>query len=161
MNFEELYRYGKDADTVMRMFADRAYFEKKYAETTLAYEVLEHELSDERFRIKCKLTMPSSAPVPGFAKKILGETMNLVQEDIWDLKSRTGQLNIEMPGVPVKISAAMRLGQGAAGGENQVSWSINCKIPLIGGKLEKFIASDIKAKSPADLKISEAILADY
>ena len=161
MNFDEIYRYDKDADTVMQMFADRAYFEKKYEQTTLSYEVLEHQRDDDKFMIRCKLTMPSSAPIPGFAKKFLGETMTVVQQDNWDLKSRTGQLNIEIQGAPVDVSAKMELKQGDSGGENHVHWTISCKIPLVGGKLEKLIAEDIQAKSPADIEISNKILADY
>ncbi len=161
MKFEEIYRYNKDADTVMAMFADREYFERKYAETTIAYEVLEHERSDERFRIRCKLTMPSNVPIPGFAKKFLGETMNVVQEDTWDLRTRTGRLSIELHGAPVHIFADMALKQGGEGAENHVHWTIECKIPLIGGKVAKLVADDILAKSPGDMEVSNRILADY
>lgn len=161
MKFDEVYRYDKDADTVMAMFADRAYFEKKYDETTISYEVLEHERTDDRFMIRCKLAMPMNAPVPNFAKKFLGETMTVIQQDIWDLESRTGELKIEMHGAPIHISARMELKQGDAGGENHVHWDVQCRVPLVGGKIEKVIAQDIQAKSPGDMAVSNRILADY
>ncbi len=161
MKFEDVYRYSKDADTVMRMFSDRAYFEKKYAETTLDYEVLEHELSADTFRIRCKLTMPLNVPVPGFAKKFFGQTMNVVQEDTWDLKNRTGRLTVELAGVPVTVKATMALREGSGGGENHVNWDIGCNIPLVGNKVAKLVADDIQAKSPGDLSVSEKILAEY
>lgn len=161
MNFEETYRYARDADTVMRMFSDRAYFERKYERTTLSYEVLEHERSDDHFRIRCKLTMPSHVPLPGFAKKVLGETMTVVQEDVWDLSTRKGQLKIEMHGAPISINAEMSLEQGENGGENHVQWQINSRVPLIGGKIAKLVADDIQAKSPGDVEISNELLAEY
>ncbi len=161
MTFDEVYRYDKDADTVMRMFADRGYFEKKYEETTISYEVLEHSSEGDRFHIRCKLSMPMNAPVPGFAKKFLGETMSVVQQDTWNTAARTGELKVEMQGAPIDISAKMELKQGASGAENHVHWNIHCKIPLVGGKIEKLIADDIRAKSPADLEVSNRILADY
>ena len=161
MQFEETYKYAKDADTVMRMFSDRDYFEKKYARTTLSYEVLEHKHEGDDFRIKCRLTMPSSAPVPGFAKKILGETMTVIQEDVWDTAKRTGRLTIEMHGAPISMHANMRLMDGASGAENHVYWEINCRVPLIGNKIASLIAQDIQAKSPADMQVSNELLADY
>lgn len=161
MNFDEIYRYERDADTVMVMFADRAYFERKYEATTISYEVLEHERSDEHFRIRCKLVMPSHVPLPGFAKKVLGETMTVIQEDVWDLRSRKGELKIEMHGAPIHITADMSLEQGEQGAENHVHWHINSRVPLIGGKIAKLVADDIQAKSPEDMEISNRILADY
>ena len=161
MQFEEKYQYVKDADTVMRMFSDRGYFETKYEETTISYQVLEHDKSDKKFHIRCELKMPLNVPVPGFAKKFLGETMTVVQQDDWDLDARTGTLKVEMAGAPVSISARMTLRDGAEGAENHVQWDVTCKVPLVGGKLEKLIADDIQAKSPADLEVSNRILASY
>lgn len=161
MKFEEKYQYVKDADTVMRMFSDRGYFETKYEETTISYKVLAHDKSDARFHIRCELKMPLNVPVPGFAKKFIGETMTVTQQDDWDLNSRVGQLKVEMAGAPISISARMTLSDGPKGAVNKVEWDVGCKIPLIGGKLEKLIADDIQAKSPADLEVSNRILESY
>ncbi len=161
MNFEEVYSYSKDADTVFRMFTDKAYFERKYAASTSSFEVLEHAQDESRFQIKVRRVMPADVPVPGFAKKFLPGEMTVVQEDVWDLASRTGRINIEIAGAPVTVSASMKLVDGANGAENQVSWSIDCNVPLLGKKVAKFVAEDIQAKSPADLRLSNEILADY
>ncbi|MGJ8669639.1 MAG: DUF2505 domain-containing protein [Oceanococcus sp.] len=161
MNFEEKYNYDKDADTVFRMFIDKTYFERKYAATTSSFEVLEHSLDDAKFQIKVRRVMPSDAPVPGFAKKFLPGEMTVVQEDTWDLATHTGQIKIEIAGAPVSVSADMRLIDGSQGAENHVSWSIDCNIPLVGKKIAKFVADDIQAKSPADLRLSNEILQEY
>lgn len=161
MNFQEVYKYGKDADTVFKMFTDRSYFERKYEKTADSHEVLEHAQDDNTFRIKVKRSMPADAPVPGFAKKFLPGNMTVIQEDIWDLKTRTGRLHIEIHGAPVSINADMKLIDGADGAENHLSWEINCNVPLVGGKVAKFVAEDMKHKTPADLAISNEILEDY
>lgn len=161
MEFKEQHSFDKNSDAVIAMFSDRGYFERKYEHTTVSYEVLEHDKTDEQFRIKCHLTMKSSAPVPGFAKKFLSETMDVVQEDIWDAASKTGRLTVELHGVPVKITADMALKDTASGCVNELTWHIKCGIPLVGGKLEKLIADDVRSKSPHDQQVSQDILQDY
>lgn len=161
MTFDEVYKYNKDADTVFRMFIDKAYFERKYAATTTSFAVLEHALDDDYFRIKVRRTMPADVPVPGFAKKFLPGEMTIEQTDVWDLQARTGEILIEIAGAPVSVKSQMRLIQGANGGENHVHWTVESNIPLVGGKVAKFVAADIQAKSPEDLRLSNEILADY
>src|SRR3546814_20708456 len=87
--------------------------------------------------------------------------MSITQRDSWDLKKRTGQLEVEVRGVPIKIAATMRLADEGKGSANTLSWNVSCGIPLIGGKLEKLLISDIQAKADADLAASRKILADY
>lgn len=163
MKFEDQHVLDKPADVVMRMYTDRKFFERKYKETgSWDIEVLEHEKSDAKFRIKCRYTTKSSNNnLPAFAQKVLGESATVVQQDVWDVHSRTGRLEIEIKGAPVKIVADMTLKDAAKGAVNAMQWNISCGIPLIGGKLEKLVADDIKSKSANDARVSRNILADY
>src|SRR3546814_106669 len=106
-------------------------------------------------------TLFRSVPLPDFAKKFVPAEMSITQRDSWDLKKRTGQLEVEVRGVPIKIAATMRLADEGKGSANTLSWNVSCGIPLIGGKLEKLLISDIQAKADADLAASRKILADY
>src|SRR3546814_20803183 len=81
--------------------------------------------------------------------------MSITQRDSWDLKKRTGQLEVEVRGVPIKIAATMRLADEGKGSANTLSWNVSCGIPLIGGKLEKLLISDIQAKADADLAAAQ------
>jgi hypothetical protein len=162
MQFNDKHSFDKPAASVLKMFSDRAYFERKYRE--LGYrdiEVLEHALDARRFRITVRYTAPNSAPVPDFAKKFLGQTNSVTQSDTWDLEKRTGRLEAEIRGVPVKVSADMKLADAGAGSANTLKWTVSCGIPLLGGKLEQLVAGDIQAKGKADLAKSREILAGY
>lgn len=163
MKFEDQHVLDKPADVVIKMYTDRKFFERKYKETgAWDIEVLEHEKSDTKFRIKCRYTTKASNnSLPAFAKKFLGEDTTVVQQDVWDIKSRTGQLEIEIKGAPVKVVAEMTLKDAAKGAVNAMRWNVSCGIPLIGGKLEKLVADDIKAKSANDVQVSRNILKDY
>ncbi len=162
MKFEDKHSFNKPAATVVKMFSDRAYFERKYKE--LAFddvEVLECEKSGNKFRIKCRYKVKNDAPLPDFAKKFMAEKNTVTQQDTWDTAAMTGRLEIEIKGVPVKVAADMALKNEGAGSVNNLKWNLSCGIPLIGGKLESVVSEDIKAKSKKDIAATRKILADY
>ncbi|HEX4872193.1 MAG TPA: DUF2505 domain-containing protein [Nevskiaceae bacterium] len=162
MKFDDKHGFDQPASTILRMFSDRSYFERKYAALgARELEVLEHELKDDRFRIKCRMVMKSDAPLPDFAKKFLGDTVTITQQDSWDLKTQTGRIEAEIKGAPVKVRAEMALKAEGKGCANHLRWEVNCGIPLVGGKLEKVIAEDIQVKSKNDLAASRQLAAGY
>lgn len=162
MRFEERHSFERNADAVMRMYVDRRFFERKY-ETTGARDirVLEHESSAARFRIKCRYTVNNEADLPELAKKFIGAETVVTQEDEWDIAARSGRLVLDLKGTPAKVTAAMHLGDEGVGCVNRMVWTVDCGIPLIGGKLERVIADDIRRRSLADLAASRTILLDY
>lgn len=162
MLHEERQTFDAPPEVVIRMFGDRAYFERKYAELGFAsVQVLEHAVDDKRFRIKVRYDTRNDVDLPDFAKKFMPEVVSVVQQDSWDLAKRTGQLQFELKGVPVKISAEMRLIAQGKGSANVISWNVHSGVPLLGGKLEKLLLSDIQSKASADLAASRKILRDY
>lgn len=162
MKYEQKQSFDKPASTVIKMFGDRKYFERKYAALGFKnVEVLEHEKNGDQFTICIRYTASADVPLPDFAKKFVPAEMHITQRDSWDLKKKTGRLEVELRGMPLKVGAAMKLVDEAKGGVNVLSWEVTCAIPLIGGKLEKLLISDIQAKADADLAASRAILADY
>lgn len=162
MKFGDKHVFDKPAATVMKMFSDRSYFERKYKELgAWDIEVLEHEKSDKKFRIKCRFTMKASGGLPDFAKKFLGDSSVITQTDAWDIGAMTGRIDAEIKGAPVKVSADMTLKDEGKGASNNLQWNVSCGILLIGGKLENFVADDIKAKAKADISVSRKLLAGY
>lgn len=162
MKFEERHSFEQPAATVMKMYADRAFFDRKYQEVqAIECELLDHQKSDTRCSVKYRLVMKSDAPLPEVAKKILGDTVKMVQQDAWDLGKRTGRIDIEIKGAPIKVFADMKLIEENGKGVNVQSWTISCSIPLVGGKIEAAIAEDIKIKSRRDLVASRKIILDY
>ncbi len=162
MQFNDKHSFDKPAASVIKMFSDKAYFERKYKELGFReIQVLEHSVDAKKFRIKVRYTAPNSAPLPDFAKKFLGETNVVTQSDTWDIEKKTGRLEAEIRGVPVKVFADMTLKDEGAGSANTLKWNLNCGIPFIGGKLEEVVAGDIRAKSKGDQAKSREILKSY
>ncbi|NKF23792.1 DUF2505 domain-containing protein [Solimonas marina] len=154
--------FDKPASTVIKMFGDRQYFERKYAELGFKnVQVLEHDKKGDQFTIRVRYTAKADVALPDFAKKFVPAEMTITQRDSWDMAKKVGQLEVELAGLPLKVGAAMRLVDSGKGSTNTIAWEIKCSVPLVGGKLEKLLMSDIEAKADADLAASRKILADY
>jgi hypothetical protein len=162
MKFDDKHSFDKPAATVMKMFSDQQYFERKYQALGFTdIQVLEHEKTATRFRIKVRYTAKNDVPVPEFAKKFIPATTVVVQQDAWDLSKMTGRIEAEIKGAPVKVSCDMSLKDDGKGAANLLKWNVSCGIPLIGGKIEKITADDIQAKAANDIATTRKILADY
>lgn len=162
MKFQQSLQYNKPSDVVIQMFGDPTYFEGKFQKlNALAFDVMEQSRSGDRFSIKMKLTFPLSVPVPGFAKKVVGDTTTLIEQDSWDLSAKTGTLSVDIQGAPVTAVGQMKLVDQGDGCVNEISWDIRCSVPLIGKKIEKLIAEDIQAKGADDARVTNELLANY
>lgn len=162
MKFDDKHSFDKPSDTVLKMFSDKAYFERKYKDLGFwNIEVIEHTKTDTKFKIKVRYSAKNDAPVPDFAKKFMADSNVVTQSDSWDLVKKTGKLEAEIKGVPVKVMANMALKDEGSGCANHLKWDLDCGIPFIGGKLEQVIAEDIKNKSKTDIAKTREILKGY
>ena len=163
MKYEYREVHNKPAATVIKMYGYQKLFERKYKDSgDWNIVVLECDKSKKKFRIKWRYSIKSSNPnIPALATKFVGDSSTITQTDTWDLIAKTGRLDVEIKGVPVKVGADMVLKDEAKGGVNLLKWNVSCGIPLIGGKLEQLIVDDIKSKSAQDVAVTVKILADY
>lgn len=159
--FDDVQSFEQDAATIIKMFSDKAYFEKKYAELANSCEIREHRNEGGEFHIKAFLHYDFDAPIPGFAKRLIADTLTVTQADTWNTETRKGFLEVHMTGAPVSMKADMELVDTDSGCENRMHWTINCSVPLVGGKLEKVIKEDIMSKAPKDLEVSRKIATTY
>lgn len=156
------HKFSKPVENVWKMYSDRTFFEKKYAE--LGYtnvQITDYSSSAKGFSITARYDAANDAPMPDFAKKFMSSTVSVTQTDNWDAASKTGNIKIDIKGVPAKVTAEMKLENVGKGSVNKMNWVISVGIPLIGGKLESVLAEDVKTKSPKDSAASEKLLKNY
>ena len=87
--------------------------------------------------------------LPGFATRVLSPKQHVVQTDEWsapdDKGVRTGTFAVEAKGTPVRVFGRLRLApRGTRGCTNTTDVTVECKVPLIGGKLADFVAKDTR-----------------
>ena len=82
------------------------------------------------------------ADIPGFAKKVFKPVNALTQIEEWEPAagaSRAGTWRIETKGVPVSTGGATRLAAAPAGSVHHIEGRIKVSVPLVGGRLERFV----------------------
>lgn len=149
------YSYDADPDVVFAMFSDPEFLRAKLEATgALEYEVVEcAKTPDGGFHIVTKRTV--KADIPGFAKRFFKPNTSMTQTEDWEPASdgtRAGTWRIEPQGVPVPVSTSgtTRL-EGSGGGAVQlIAAIIKVSVPLVGGKLERFVFD--QAKTTMDLE---------
>lgn len=100
------------------------------------------ELPDGGVVLRATRGLPSG--IPGFLEKVLPADGRAAQTDTWGPAqpdgSRAGTWRAEVPGAPVDVHGTMTLVPTATGCDYAIDGSAKVKIPLIGGKAEKFVA---------------------
>jgi hypothetical protein len=98
----------------------------------------------------------ASAGIPSFARKIVGETINIVQRETWTSADQA-DLEVSIPGKPGQMIGTITLVEDGGTTTETVDVDITVNIPLVSGKLEKLI-SDLLSKA---LRAEERVARDY
>ena len=77
--------------------------------------------------------------VPGFAKKIVGDTTKAIQIEEWT-SPEGGTIEIQTPGKPTHVSGTLALTASGGRTTETLDVEVKAKVPLIGGKLESLMA---------------------
>lgn len=160
MKFDIKARYPAPSAVVLKMFCDKAFHEKKLAAMGLARSrVLEHEAKGDEFRIRIERKVPLQAP--GMVKKFVPAEATVTSEERWNQAQKNGRVRIEPAGIPVDINCTARFADDAQGCVITYAFDVNARVPLVGGALEKFIASDMESKFADEGRAAAALVDAY
>jgi len=109
---------------------------------------------DGGVRLVVSRELPSG--VPGFLERFLPADRRVVQTDEWGPAAggeRQGRWSVSLPGAPASMGGTMRLEPIAAGCRYAIEGEVTVRVPLIGGKAERFIGEMVVklADKEADL----------
>lgn len=162
MKFETRMTWDAPLSRVIAMLTDRRYFEYKHA--LMAHEaanITACTLEGDRFSITTRVMRKPSIKVPALAQKFIksDQSIEIEQTDSWDRATGRGSIQVANKSVSqVSVSAEMQLREIADGTENVIRWTVDCSLPLIGGKLAAMLADDIRAKADHNQQVSREIL---
>lgn len=160
MKFDIKARYPAPSATVLKMFMDKDFHQKKLGVLGITKSrVLEHEAKGDDFRIKVERKVPLNAP--GMVKRVVPAEATVVSEEKWNRASKSGQVQVAPQGVPVDINCKVRFADDAQGCTITYAFEVNARVPLVGGALEKFIASDMETKFADEAKAAITLLDPY
>jgi hypothetical protein len=87
--------------------------------------------------------------IPGFAKRFVGDEINLIQTEQWSGTDSVGEhatVDVVIPGKPGQMSGTIRLVESGGTTTETVEMQIKVNIPLVGGRIESLI-SDLLRKA--------------
>ena len=162
MKFSYSQELNADIDTVLGMFCNPDYHPRLHeALGAIGLKQVDHSDDGNDFMIKLAYAVKSDAPLPAFAKKVLGDTTNVVQTERWSRDSQTGHVNLDMKGLPGTLQCETSLEDNGDTCIKHFEWEVKIKIPLVGGKIEKLIADDVCRKYPIEAKTANSLLPDF
>ncbi len=148
MHLQKSLSYPAPTGEVAALLADRSFVDEVCAAGgTVSHEVDVQGDASGAFTVTSTRVLPTDE-LPDVARRFVGATLSLRQVDRWDAPasdgSRSGTLELEVPGAPVSARAAMTLRSDGAGGSQQVvDGDLTASVPLVGGRIEKAAVSPL------------------
>jgi hypothetical protein len=156
-------KYQASADALLAMLQDREYVDAKYQTLgDISTSVDTFETTDGGLTLKVDRQVP--ADLPGFAKKIMGDTNQLVQSESWTSvgDGYTCDLTIEFPGKPLHVTGKLDINPtGDDTSDWVVSMDIKASVPLVGGKLEGVVEKETLASLDKEYAFNQEWLANH
>jgi hypothetical protein len=143
-------RYPAPAAAVIKMFSDPAFHEQKLVALGIQkFQVLGSGKKGDTFSIKIERKVPLDLPVPGMK----GMEATAVHEESWNAATKSGRVEVDAKGVPASMACEAKFADDKDGCTLTYTWTIESKVPLVGGKIEKAIAADMVKMSAPETKV--------
>ena len=159
MQFQEECHYACPADTLLQVFSDKEFFLAKYrlsGASNICVQECEDNDADSRIRVSRDVAV--DVTVPAFARRYIPQKMTVIQTDSWDHRQRTGQIQIELKGLPASIFCSMYMDEVAGGTKLTLNFIVRVNLPLIGKRLARLLANDIREKFGREVKAAQVAL---
>ena len=161
MKIEAQHEYSHSIDEVYAAFTDPDFYIKKFeAIGARNVTVVDSSQDEDTFSIVTEREVPANAPAA--LRSFISDWSTLTQEEFWqgeDGDEYYNELTIESASVPVTMTGVMTLSGDSDACVNDIEITVKCGIPLLGGKLEKFVAEDVANNLEGEFKFISAYLA--
>ena len=157
---EASHEYEHPIEKVIEVFRDPDFYLDKFEGVgARKVEVLSSSDEDGVFTIETQREVPLE--VPSALKAFLGAWTTVLQNEEW-VEGEDGEylnaLEINSEGLPAVITGSMTLTPTDEGCVNEVVMDIDCAIPLIGRKLERFVADSTEEQLEAEYEFIQEYL---
>ena len=135
---EELRYDGATLQQVHEMLTDPAFRQRVCENQQVTRHQVQVTGNDAGLTVQID-QVQAARGIPGFAKKIVGDEIRIVQTEDWT-SSEKGNLHIVIPGKPGEIHGTALLTQDPRGTTQTVNLTVRINVPLVGGKVEGVVA---------------------
>lgn len=156
MKHQATAAYPAPAEVVLRMFLDEAFHVRKLTEVGIEHRILECSLSGDDFRIRVQRQIPVDLP----GVKSLGVS-KIVHVEYWNTATHCGTVDVELPGKPLTMHCKSAIEDHGDRCVVRYDWELNSRLPVVGRKLEKFIAANIDEQAEPEHQAGIELLDAY
>ncbi len=146
--------YEGTVEQVHNAFSDEHYWLVRLSDSGADHASLDEMVVDEAGNVRVKTTQTLRADrLPAVVTQFHRGDLSLVREEIWTPISdgrASGVVRGSIPGAPAELTGEAQLGPAGAGARMTLTATVEVRVPLIGGKIENFIGSQL-----VDLVIAE------
>lgn len=155
MHLTHTITYDADLATVGAMLDDPAYRDRVIVAQGSLEGSATFDQDGDTVVVVLDVIQPTD-DIPGFARTIVGERINVVQREEWTSADHA-DLSVTIPGKPGHLAGSIDLTEDGGRTTETVDCEITVHIPLVGGKLERLIG-DLLLKA---LRAEEQVARDY
>lgn len=159
--FTNTDQYAADLSQLWSMISDKSYWEAKY-DAAGAENLTWHEFDANDESLTISSTRDVIASVPGFAKKVIGETAAVTQTENWTREE--GRLSCEIQiatkGAPGGTTGTMIVEPKGNGCAWRADFQIKVSIPFVGGKLEGLMLEQTESSFASEKQFNDQWLAE-
>jgi hypothetical protein len=148
--------YDAPLDAVAAMIADPTYREQVAEAQGATRASVDIDGSGAGMSVLVDQLQPAEG-IPGFAKKFVGDEINIVAREEWTAVDRA-DLHVTIPGKPGEMTGTLTLTESGASTTYTAEVDIKVNIPLVGGKIEALIADMLRKALLAEGKIGSGYL---
>lgn len=136
MQLHQELRYASPPHDVLAMMLEPAFWDRVAEATGARSSTTSVEGTAAGTAVVTREVQPT-AGVPAFARKIAGETTDVVKRLTWQGLECT--VDIESPGKPTSLSGSATLAPDGEGTRLTYQLDARASVPLLGNKLEKLV----------------------
>lgn len=148
--------YDAPLADVAAMLADPAFREEVCAYQRVIRADVAIEVDGNTKTVVVDQVQPAKG-IPGFAKKFVGDEINIVQREDWS-SPEAADLHVTIPGKPGEMAGSITLEESGGTTTETVDVRIKVGIPLVGGKIEDLIAGLLRKALVAENKVGRDYL---
>ena len=154
---EELRYDGATIEQVHEMLADETFRRKVCDAQGVLRHTVKIETAGEGLTVEID-QFQAAKGIPGFAKKFVGDEINIVQSEDWTAPEK-GNIHVSIPGKPGEMAGTALLTEDPDGTTETVNLTVKVNIPLVGGKIEGLIADLLLKALRTEEKVGQEWLA--
>lgn len=138
------YEYSAEPDAVAALLRDPDFLRSRSEQAGDQNVEVKIEKAGDGLRVV--VARDKELALPSFAKRMF-QPRNRITDDVrWKRVGErwVGEYTLEIAGVPGEIKGRSTLAPSAGGCVHESSFEVTARVPLIGGKLESFVADRIE-----------------